>query len=181
MTLRVWHWPRARAPVMGARFPIACWRIAQKAACKEAELPGQPPVDGSHGDFRQGFVYERVPHITLKSIANNGEIDVIWDKCQARLEPLRRELNAELGKKVGEWEIQREAASKWSAEGKGLRAAWWEGAMRAKPKSTSRLPRRPISNCSMTDPTKANPGFASRARSRSRACRRTASCQRIDE
>ncbi len=36
-----------------------------------------------------GFVYERVPHITLKSIANNAGIDVIWDQWQAKLEPLR--------------------------------------------------------------------------------------------
>ena len=42
-----------------------------------------------HGNIRHGFVYERVPHITLKSIANNAEIDVIWDKWQAKLEPLR--------------------------------------------------------------------------------------------
>jgi adenine-specific DNA-methyltransferase len=34
-----------------------------------------------------------VPHITLKSIANNAEIDVIWEKWQAVLEPLRQQLN----------------------------------------------------------------------------------------
>jgi adenine-specific DNA-methyltransferase len=56
---------------------------------------------------RQGFVYERVPHITLKSIANNAEIDVIWDKYQQVLEPLRAQLNAALGKDWEEWEIPR--------------------------------------------------------------------------
>jgi adenine-specific DNA-methyltransferase len=39
-----------------------------------------------------------VPHITLKSIANSAEIDVIWDKWQAKLEPLRENLNKALGK-----------------------------------------------------------------------------------
>ena len=39
-----------------------------------------------------------MPHITLKSIANNAEIDVIWDKWQAKLEPLREQLNAALKK-----------------------------------------------------------------------------------
>ena len=34
-------------------------------------------------------MYERVPHVTLRSIANNAEIDVIWEKFQERLEPLR--------------------------------------------------------------------------------------------
>ena len=51
-----------------------------------------------HGNIRHGFVYERVPHITLKSIANNAEIDVIWEKWQAKLEPLRETLNAALKK-----------------------------------------------------------------------------------
>jgi adenine-specific DNA-methyltransferase len=46
-----------------------------------------------------GFVYERVPHITLKSIANNAEIDVIWDKWEEKILPIREEL----GKKSGEW------------------------------------------------------------------------------
>ena len=43
-------------------------------------------------------MYERVPHITLKSIANNAEIDVIWEKFQETLEPLRAELNAALNR-----------------------------------------------------------------------------------
>ena len=48
------------------------------------------------GNIRHGFVYERVPHIMLKSIANNAEIDVIWEKWQETLEPLRDKLNAAL-------------------------------------------------------------------------------------
>ena len=62
-----------------------------------------------HGNIRHGFVYERVPHITLRSIANNAEIDVIWDKWQQMLEPLREKLNAALKKQWQEWEIPREA------------------------------------------------------------------------
>ena len=44
------------------------------------------------GNIRQGFIYDRVPHITLKSIANNAEIDVIWDQWYEKLEPLRTKL-----------------------------------------------------------------------------------------
>ena len=69
-----------------------------------------------HGNIRHGFVYERVPHITLKSIANNAEIDVIWDKWQAKLEPLREKLNAALKKQWQEWEIPREAEDAWDAK-----------------------------------------------------------------
>ena len=68
-------------------------------------MPADTPV---HNDIRQGFVYERVPHITLKSIANNPLIDDIWEKWQAVLEPLRAALNAALGKTWEEWQIPRE-------------------------------------------------------------------------
>ena len=44
-----------------------------------------------------------VPHITLKSIANNAEIDVIWERYQETLEPLRAELNGALGQSWEEW------------------------------------------------------------------------------
>jgi adenine-specific DNA-methyltransferase len=66
-----------------------------------------------------------VPHITLKSIANTAEIDVIWDKCKAKLEPLREKLNTALKKTWQEWEIPREADTKWSDPAKKLHAEWW--------------------------------------------------------
>jgi adenine-specific DNA-methyltransferase len=78
------------------------------------------------GNIRHGFVYERVPHITLKSIANNAEIDVIWDKWQEKLEPLRVALNKSLKKSLEEWEIPREADAKWSDAAKKLHADWWK-------------------------------------------------------
>ena len=41
---------------------------------REAELTGAVPLGSAEGDIRKGFVYERVPHVTLKSIAQNPEI-----------------------------------------------------------------------------------------------------------
>ena len=67
-----------------------------------------------------------MPHITLKSIANNAEIDVIWEKWQEALEPLRAALNAALGKSWEEWEIPREAGADWPAAAKDAHARWWE-------------------------------------------------------
>ena len=58
-------------------------------------------------------MYQRVPHITLKSIANNAEIDVIWERRQETLEPLRAGLNDALGRAWEEWEIPREPGEPW--------------------------------------------------------------------
>jgi adenine-specific DNA-methyltransferase len=35
---------------------------------------GEPPRSKYEGDIKKGFVYKRVPHVTLKSIANNPDI-----------------------------------------------------------------------------------------------------------
>jgi len=117
----------ARARIMGARYPFYLLADSREGQIKEAEVtltvPSSQPVQG---DIRHGFVYERVPHITLKSIANNAEIDVIWDKCQAKLEPLRETLNAALKKTWQEWEIPREADAKWPDAAKKLHADWWQ-------------------------------------------------------
>ena len=73
----------ARARVMGARYPYYLLADSPDGRQKEAEITDSTPsTQPTHGDIRHGFVYERVPHITLKSIANNTEIDVIWDSFQ---------------------------------------------------------------------------------------------------
>lgn len=43
-----------------------------------------------------GFVYETVPHVTLKSIAHNAEIDRIYERWQPQLEEALRKLNEAL-------------------------------------------------------------------------------------
>ena len=117
----------ARARIMGARYPFYLLADSREGQLKEAEItrtvPSSQPVQGN---IRHGFVYERVPHITLKSIANNAEIDVIWDQWQAKLEPLRDKLNAALSKSWQEWEIPRDAEAKWPDAASRLHAEWWQ-------------------------------------------------------
>ena len=116
----------ARARVMGARFSYYLLADSAAGQRKEAEVTRKELVTTPiHGDIRQGFVYERIPHVTLKSIANNAEIDVIWEKFQQILEALRQDLNRELKQTWEEWQIPREANEKWSARGKQLHAEWW--------------------------------------------------------
>ena len=92
-------------------------RFARRPASRRPRSPARrPSSQPTHGDIRHGFVYERVPHITLKSIANNAEIDVIWDKWQETLEPLRESLNAAMKQQWEEWEIPRAAEDPWPTE-----------------------------------------------------------------
>ena len=106
----------ARARIMGARYPYYLLSDSRDGQLKRAAIASRAPTDSpTYADIRQGFVYERVPHITLKSIANNAEIDVIWEKWQETLEPLRAELNALLNRAWEEWEIPREPGDPWSA------------------------------------------------------------------
>jgi len=71
-----------------------------------------------------GFKYKTVPHVTLKSIANNPEIDVIHARWQARLEPLREQLNALLGQSWEEWQIPRDPGDDWPPKARKLLADW---------------------------------------------------------
>ena len=116
----------ARARIMGARYPYYLLSDSREGQIKEGEVtrnvPSSQPV---HGNIRQGFVYERVPHVTLKSIANNTEIDVIWDKWQLTLEPFLEQLNKSLGKQWQNWEIPRDTDTNWPSGVKKLHADWW--------------------------------------------------------
>ncbi len=118
----------SRGRLMGARYPWYLLADSAEGRQKEAELTQRPiPSAPAHRNLRQGFVCERVPHITLKSIANNAEIDVIWERWQETLEPLREALNAALGEAWEEWQIPRDAGEDWSDEAKDLHRRWWEG------------------------------------------------------
>lgn len=87
----------ARARLMGARYPYYLLADSAEGQQKEAALSGRAYVGKpTYGKVRQGFVYERVPHITLKSIANNAEIDVIHESWQTKIATPLAQLNAAL-------------------------------------------------------------------------------------
>jgi len=117
----------ARTRLMGSRYPFFLLADSKEGQVKEAEVtrtvPSTKPV---YGNIRHGFVYERVPHITLKSIANNAEIDVIWGKFQKKLELLRGKLNKLVKQSWEEWQIPREADDNWCNEAKKLHSDWWQ-------------------------------------------------------
>ncbi len=117
----------ARARIMGARYPYYLLTDSREGQAKQAEIERRASSESpAYGNVRQGFVYERVPHVTLRAIANNTEIDVIWEEAQQELEPLREELNRVLGQSWEEWEIPLDPGEKWSEKARQLHAAWWE-------------------------------------------------------
>jgi adenine-specific DNA-methyltransferase len=82
---------------MGAKYPWYLLADSPEGQKKTAEITREAlSTHATHNDIRHGFVYERVPHITLKSIANNTEIDVIWERMQPAVEDARGALNAAL-------------------------------------------------------------------------------------
>ena len=131
----------ARARLMGARYPYylladspegqrQAAAIARRASSNGAgDAVGDAPPDApTYGELRQGFVYQRVPHITLRDIANNGEIDAIWDAAEQRLAPLREQLSAAIGQPpLPEWELPRECPEGWPAAAGDLLAQYWAG------------------------------------------------------
>jgi len=143
----------ARARIMGARYPYYLLADSRDGQVKEAEVTRTAPSEApTHSNLRHGFVYQRVPHITLKSIANNAEIDVLWEKHQQTLDPLREELSRLIGQDLQdaqdkktkskphpvnpvhpvkknpleEWEIPRDPEESWSPEAKAVHAQWWK-------------------------------------------------------
>ena len=112
----------ARARVMGARYPYYLLADSKEGLKKEAQLARATPDEAkaTYGDIRQGFVYERVPHITLKSIANNIEIDEIWEEHQPALEQLRARINEARNADWEEWEMPRHAEEPWEEQASAL-------------------------------------------------------------
>ena len=111
----------ARTRIMGARYPYYLLADSREGQLKEAEVTRTAPSSQpTYGSIRHGFVYERVPHIMLESIANNAEIDVVWEKWQTKLEPLRESLNAAVKKAWREWEVPHYVETEWLEQAKNF-------------------------------------------------------------
>ncbi len=133
----------ARARIMGARYPYYLLADSKEGQETEAALSRRlPSEEPTYGDIRQGFVYQRVPHITLRAIANNAEIDVIWEQYERQLAPLHEQLSAASGSRppaergdhrgaeqqgpLEEWQVPRERPDDWPPETEPLLAEFWK-------------------------------------------------------
>ena len=129
----------ARARVMGARYPYYLLADSSEGLAKEAQLASTTPDDtkATHGDIRQGFVYERVPHITLKSIANNAEIDEIWEEHRPALDRLRARINEARDEEWEEWQVPRYPEEPWEDQASILFARLEKESRKTKPNTST--------------------------------------------
>jgi len=129
----------ARARVMGARYPYYLLADSKDGLEKEAQLARTPPDEGkaTYGDIRQGFVYERVPHITLKSIANNAEIDEIWEEHRPALDRLRARINEARDEEWEEWQVPRHPEEPWEDQASILFARLEKERRKTKPNTST--------------------------------------------
>ncbi|PKP63704.1 MAG: site-specific DNA-methyltransferase, partial [Alphaproteobacteria bacterium HGW-Alphaproteobacteria-8] len=97
----------ARSRLMGARYPYYLLADSKDGQVKEADVTRSVPKSTpTFGNIRHGFVYDRVPHITLKSIANNAEIDVIWDRMQPAVDVAVEALNTALSSHATPFKVE---------------------------------------------------------------------------
>jgi len=115
----------ARTRLMTARFPHYLLADSPEGIEKLAELAGQFPSHGqTQGDIKKGFVYRKVPHVTLKSIANNEDIDHIHAHWREKLETVREKLNKALQQSWEEWQIPTMLEGECAEEGRELHKEW---------------------------------------------------------
>ena len=87
----------ARTRLMAARYPYYLLVDSVEGREMEAEITGQRVAQSvDTRDIRRGFVYERAPHIQLRDIAHNDEIDMLWEQWRPEVEEALAALNAEL-------------------------------------------------------------------------------------
>ncbi|HXJ91393.1 MAG TPA: site-specific DNA-methyltransferase [Terriglobia bacterium] len=117
----------ARTRLVAAKYPYYLLADSPEGVRKGAETSGTTAelVKATQSEIKKGFVYKRVPHVMLKSIANNDEIDAIHAKWQEKLEPVRASLNKAVKRAWQEWEIPREADAAWPESTRKLHDEWW--------------------------------------------------------
>ena len=117
----------ARGRMMGANFPYYLLVDSDEGQIKESELSiSHVSKTPSNNCLRQGFVYERAPRVTFKSIANNEQIDVIYEKWHEMLQPILAQINSLLNTRYRVWDIPRKSDETWSKNLKTLHSEFWK-------------------------------------------------------
>ncbi len=117
----------ARARLMGSRYPYYLIADSYEGREKEAQLSNKIiNEENITNSLRSGFVYKRAPYITLKSIANNKDIDFIYAKWKPILDAIKKDLNTELNSNLNDWEIEGSINFDFSTSAKQYQEEWIE-------------------------------------------------------
>ena len=115
----------ARTRLMGARYPYYLLNDSKEGQVKLAEITGgTPSIQTVQNNIQHGFIYERMYRISVGDIANNIEIDIIYEKWNKKLEEFRKQINIALKTDWQEWDIPREPLDSWPPPIKELHSNW---------------------------------------------------------
>ena len=114
-----------RSRIVGARYPFYLLADSEEGQRQEFNVTGRPGLNSRHQkDVRLGFVYERVPRITLKSITTNAEIDEIDAHWQGELDVVLSRLNELRNTSWMPWEVPGTADASWDEQSRQALEAW---------------------------------------------------------
>ena len=117
----------ARRRLMSAKYPAYFLRDSeqgQKLEFKEFRTSGPNAVPSR--EIRQGFVYRRFPHTTLKSITENAEIDEIFLSYEDEIKDLLHQIKTVAGSSFNRWEIPQDTESVSDPKLKNLFEKYWK-------------------------------------------------------
>jgi adenine-specific DNA-methyltransferase len=121
------QWGRRWISIDTSRVAIAIARQRLLTARFDRyRVKGEDPGGNGHGNHRPGvdphpgFEYKKVPHITLKSIAQNTNLDPIFARHEPILDKKLAACNSALAKATDDlrWKLVRKLQAKQQAEGK---------------------------------------------------------------
>lgn len=114
----------ARMRLMSARF--AYYKLRENTNTAGGVSLETPHPARNVNQVNKGFVLKEIPHITLGSIAHNGEIDMIWDRWQGRVDSALRSINAALDSSFRAWEVPIAPDESWAPEARAVHLEWWK-------------------------------------------------------
>lgn len=117
----------ARTRLMSATFPYYILKDSRSGQLCEAKNYNEPlKVSNTGNNIRHGFVYERVPKISVKnSITDNGEIDIIYDSYASERKAVLDKINSISDVQYQEWEVPRPSED-FSPALNSLIEEWWQ-------------------------------------------------------
>ena len=108
-------------------YPYYLLSDSEEGKNKLREIGENPSSDSPvSNQIRQGFVYKRVPHITLREIGNNKEIDEIWSSFEEDISNSINNISRYIGTDINEWDLPYSPLEKWPDKAKKELLNYWE-------------------------------------------------------